>query len=218
MQSASRQQGKISTLKEFNSHSFTTGASYLGQLWFRPIIDFSIPTKQVYQRISAWQLQSFGDARGKFDFSNQVVILAPGGYDGALDNFVVPKAMAYWQLREKGVGNANTERSSVYTGGEAHAYMVQHFLTQRLVVPIPTVIMVFASALLAKGFVLLVDRRIILPVNRVHHILSLLVLTGGYVLISWQFFVGASILIPCVVPLASVWVVSFSHCWGRDYA
>lgn len=218
LQSDSQEEGKISILKEFTSHPVTTGASYLGQLWFRPIIDFSIPANRVFQRIPAWQLNGLAAFGEKADFSNQVVILAPGGYDGVLDNFAVPKAMAYWQVRERGVVKANTEGLSVYTGGEAHAYMFQHFLTQRLVVPIPTVIMVFVLALLAKGFVLLVDRRIILPVNRVHLILSLLVLTGGYVMISWQFFVGAAILIPCLFPLASVWIVSFSHYWGRDYA
>ncbi|MFP4100385.1 hypothetical protein [Coleofasciculus sp.] len=53
-------------------------------MWFHPIIDFSIPPAQVYQTIPAWELLEDSAISSQLsNLSQQVVMIAPGGYGEA---------------------------------------------------------------------------------------------------------------------------------------
>ncbi len=118
----------------------TAFSYYLSQMWLHPIIDFSIPPKQVYQTVPAWKLL-------EENFSSPspppIILIAPGGYGEAgfsknnEDNFELPAAMSYWRNQE----NPDNTRG-VLTGGKAHAYMTHHYLNNRMVMPIPDLWMI----------------------------------------------------------------------------
>jgi hypothetical protein len=194
-----------------------TAFSYqMGQTWLHPIMDFSIPPDQVYQRLPAWQLlRAQGDAPQLRHLGKQAVMLVPGGYLEAgvskegEDNFPLPGAIAYWRNQPGSFDN-----SRIFTGGEAHAYMVHHFVTGRLVIPIPDVWIVPLAAFLGKVAVLA-----LLPPNRRRHmrksfspfrgesgrIIVLGIATAGYGLVSLQVYISSAILFPCLLPSAIVW-------------
>ena len=135
----------------------------LGQMWLHPIIDFSIPLNQVYQRLPAWQLLEKSADSLKLDPKQQpVVMIAAGGYAEAgaskagEDNFPVPAAVDYWRSNPSESTPPNMR--GVFPGGEAHAYMIHHLLNQRLVVPIPDLWLVGLAALLGKGTALALEK------------------------------------------------------------
>lgn len=171
----------------------------LKQIWLNPIVDFSIPPEQVYNSIPAWQL-----LEGKKLLPNlqqQVVIIAAGGYDEAGishdggDNYQdeeLPPAIEYWRPQNK-----------VFTGGEYNAYMVHHFLTRRLVVPIPDLWMVILAIFLGKTWYLWQKKHrkynwqwLILPT----------IITGFYGIMSLQLYISSTaILLPCLLPSFTLW-------------
>ncbi len=201
-----------------------TALSYwLGQMWLHPIIDFSIPPNQVYHRIPAWELleggvgnlvetryiaSGVGDKLGKFPVSSssglqgQVVIIAPGYSDAGVskdgeDNFELPAAVAYWRGQEN---SAN----KLFTGGEYHAYMVHHLLTQRLVVPIPDLWMIGIAILLGKIIYLWRQRK-------QHHpssgLIPVTIITVVYGLVSLQFYISSTaVLLPWFLPSVTLWI------------
>lgn len=104
-------------------------------LGITPILDFSLRPEQVYQKIAAWDLLE----RPLHDpvlqqLSQQIVIIASGGYDQADDNFSVPLAVSFWRSRS---AQATTQPLQIFSGGEAHAYAVHHWLTPHRVWRIP---------------------------------------------------------------------------------
>lgn len=170
------------------------------QMWCQPIIDFSIPPAQVYQRIPAWELLESKVGSPKLRYvKQQVVIIAPGGYGEAgvikegQDNYPLPAALSYWF-------NGQQQSRSSFTGGEAHAYIVHHFLTFRLVIPIPDLWAIALAALLGKPVTLaLLGRRR----------LAIALLLGGtivYGLVSLQVYIWAAVLLPWLLPSLMFWV------------
>lgn len=165
--------------------------------WLQPILDFSIPPDQAYDSIPAWQLDGSLDTTPPL-LQEQVVIIAPAGYDQAEDNFHVPMAVAYW--RERRSLGANTPE--IFTGGEAHAYTVHHLLRQHLIVPVPDFWMIGVSALLGKGITLIL-------VNSQHQrrwAIALVAATVVYGLVSLQAYVSASVALPWLLSSAAFWV------------
>jgi hypothetical protein len=198
----------------------TNSVNQFGQRWLHPIIDFSIPSEQVYQRLPAWQLLAKPANSLKLDrYQQPVVIIAPGGYGEAgvgaegEDNFPVPAAVGYWRSQEN-----PPDRRQVFPGGEVHAYMIHHFLNQRFVVPIPDLWLVGIAALLGKGTALALEQAkgeskkgkgklvgFLLPSTRGKW---LLVMAGGtaiYGLASLQLYTTAAVLLPYVIPAATFW-------------
>ncbi|TVR06431.1 MAG: CHASE2 domain-containing protein [Phormidium sp. GEM2.Bin31] len=121
-------------------HPVTLWSYRWRQRWLQPLLDFSLPPQVIYERVLAWQLLESPEATlaelRREDWSDAIVIIAAGGYyeagidrDGG-DNLSPPPAIRYWQRRQ-GQGRA------AFMGGEAHAYMTHHFLTNHLVIPIP---------------------------------------------------------------------------------
>ncbi|MEH2440697.1 CHASE2 domain-containing protein [Nostoc sp.] len=177
-----------------------TALSYqLWQMWVHPIADFSIPPNQIYHTIPAWKVLE--NQTPPQDLQQQVVIIIPGGYDEAgiskdgEDNFTgadLPPAIKYWQP------NIN-----VFTGGEYHAYMIHHLLTQRLVIPIPD--------LWLTGIGLLIGKILYLQQNRIQKyrwqwFLLMTILTGFYGIVSLELYISATaILLPWMLPSIGLW-------------
>ena len=187
-------------------HPITASGYLFGQMWLHPIIDFSIPPTQIYERIPAWKfLQMKTDSPQLKNLDQQVVMIAPGGYSddpgvplGSQDNFPVPAAVNYWRSQQ----NPPDPRRFI-TGGEAHAYMFHHFLKQRLVVPIPDLWMIGVAALLGKGTALLLEqnqRR-----SRSSGAMLLVSATAVYGVVSLQLYIGAAVLLPWFLPSLTLW-------------
>ena len=177
-----------------------TALSYwLSQMWLHPIADFSIPPNQIYNTTPAWKILE--SQTSYQDLHQQVVIIIPGGYDEAgisqdgEDNFAganVPPAIKYWQP------NIN-----LFTGGEYHAYMVHHLLTQRLVIPIPDLWLIAIGLLIGKTFYLQQYKN---PKYRWQWLLLMTIFTGFYGIISLQLYISATaILLPWMLPSIGLW-------------
>lgn len=160
-------------------------------LWLHPIVDFSVSPMYAYERISAYEVLE-DDILPKI--GERVVIIAPGGYEEAglyeegSDNFHVPLALKLVKKQ--------------FTGGEYHAYMLHHLLTQRLVVPIPTFWLVLVAAFLGKGIQLMLAGN---PFRRRQWAIALGWASVAYVFVSFQLYISAAVLIPCVFPLIVFW-------------
>jgi hypothetical protein len=197
------------------------------QMWLHPIVDFSIPPEQVYQRVPAWQLlESKADSpvqrqlMATFAGKRQpVVIIAPGGYAEAgvsavgEDNFPLPAALSYWRSQQN-----PPDPRKVFPGNEAHAYMINHFLNQRLVVPIPDLWLVGIAALLGKGTALALEKGkgergkgkgkrllFLLPDTKGKAVLFLASGTAVYGLASLQLYITAAMVLPWTLPVVTLW-------------
>ncbi|MGP1374989.1 MAG: CHASE2 domain-containing protein [Almyronema sp.] len=186
-------------------HPLTYASYALGLRWLQPLLDFSIPPEQVYVTVPAWQLlespQNTLQTLGLASLENTIVLIIAGGYDEAgvtvegEDNVATPRAIAFWR-HQSGQGNRG------FTGGEAHAYMTHHFLTQHFVVPIPNLGLVLLAALVGKTVVL-----IALPtVNRAWLWGGLSFATIAYGWLSLQLYISALIMLPWLLPCLTVWI------------
>ncbi|HEY9873984.1 MAG TPA: CHASE2 domain-containing protein, partial [Candidatus Obscuribacterales bacterium] len=216
LNSNSKQNPTVAFLKSRQArlHPIATFSELFDQLWLKPLIDFSIPPNQVYQRIPAWQLLE--DYRLP-DLQEKVVIIAAGGYDQAgvttwgEDNFPVPLAIAYWRERLKSLnneGDRTTVNPQVFTGSEAIAYTIHHLLKQRLVIPIPDLWMIAVAVLLGQGTILILQRR---RLRRGW----LVGVTVAYGLVSLQVYISAAVLLPVLLPSAALWVCVLGRRWQR---
>lgn len=198
--------------------------NWLNSNWFHPIIDFSIPPNKLYQSISACDLTSNTCKSNRIpkNLKNKIVFIIPGGYEEAgidtegEDNSSIPLAVAFWS----GWGDGEFPKS------EAHAYMIHHLLTKRLVIPIPDILIVVIAALLAKsiGIVILDNperqkkflnklvlfRQKLFPeLQNINEqqlvIIGLGIATTSYVIISFQLFIAPGILLPCFLPSVIFW-------------
>ncbi len=176
----------------------------LGQMWFHPIVDFSIPPELVYNRVPAWQILRH-DSRELLrlnSLQHQVTIISPAYGEAGVsqvgeDNSPLPAATRYW------LNTASpAERRQVLTGGEAHAYMVHHFLNRRLVVPIPDVWAIGVAAILGKVTAIVIQRR---HRQRQRWAMALASTTVAYGLVSLQVYLSAAIILPWFLPSLTVW-------------
>jgi hypothetical protein len=198
----------------------TNWAYLLQQMWLHPIIDYSIPPEQVYQRLPAWKLlESPVDSLKLNNQQQPIVLIAAGGYDEAgvaadgHDNFPLPLAVGYWRSHQN-----PPDPRQILPGGEAQAYMIHHLLNQRLVVPIPDLWLVVLAALLGKGTALLLKRvreerkndkqkllLLVLPSARGTALLLLGGATTIYGLASLQLYISTAVLLPWVLPVSTFW-------------
>ena len=207
----------LAFLQQAQPHPFVHFTQSLNRLWLRPIIDFSIPPDVVYDRLSAGQLLTDSQKPTKNTFDQQIIIIASGGYPQAgvtlgADNFPVPLAVAYWRERF-GLASGSSHN---FTGSEANAYMIHHLITQRLVVPIPTLWAIAIAALFGKGLTLLLEKQ--------HYQRQLLAVgiagTGTVVivgLVGLQLYLAAGILIPWLLPSAIFLLYLYSSFRSKHY-
>ncbi len=192
-------------------HPLTNWAYLLRQWWLHPIIDFSIPPKQVYQTLPAWKLlEEPTEIDDLIPVEPYVVLIAPGGYGEAgvdtegEDNYPVPTALAYWRSQQN-----PPDLRSIFPGGEAHAYMVHHWLNRRLVTPIPDLWMIGIAVLLGKGTILAFGQ---ISPKQWKRIILLIGATGIYAGVSLQLFITGGLLLPWLLPTVTFWtylVVAF---------
>lgn len=206
--------GRVQPLTQFSYQ--------LKQMWLLPIIDFSIPPDQVYKSIPAWKLL---ETSSNFPQQQQpVVLIAPGGYSEAgisargEDNLPLPPAVKYWRTLKN-----PSDLSRWFPGGGAHAYMIHHFLTQRIVTPIPDLWLVLIAALLGKGIILALEKvneqkekqfLWLLPDSKGKWLVLLTSGSAIYGLASLQLYISAAVVLPWVIPTATLWsfvLLSFSQ-------
>ncbi len=185
-------------------HPLTNWAYLWRQWWLHPIIDFSIPPEQVYQTLPAWKLLEKPTSIEKLTLEESyVVLIAPGGYGEAgvstegEDNFPVPSAMAYWRSQQ-----TPRDLRSVFTGGEAHAYMVHHWINRRLVTPIPDLWMIGIAVFLGKGTILAFGQ---VSPKQWKRMVLLILATGIYGGVSLQLYITGGILLPWLLPSVMFW-------------
>ncbi|MEM9214941.1 MAG: CHASE2 domain-containing protein [Cyanobacteria bacterium P01_F01_bin.150] len=190
------------------------------QRWLDPLIDYSLPPHQVYEEVPAWTLFD-GQVRPQLgDLDQQVVLLVPGGYaeagikDGE-DNRPPTLAMRYWYEQRNPIDG----RQRNLTGGEIHAYRLHHFMTQRLVIPIPDLWLLLLASLLGKAIALQWQK----PHNHSGnhnpwHWVGIGI--GGsfvYGIISLELYLSSTaILLPISVPLLALWLYIAPMAFSSD--
>jgi CHASE2 domain-containing sensor protein len=201
-----RQQDEIRLPDRAYLKSITSFSYLFHQIWFQPLIDFSIPPEQVYKTVSAWDLIESPEVAlqklGRKNLEDVVVIIVPGGYreagltDGE-DNFPAPPAIKYW----------NDAYS--LTGGETHAYLVHHLINERLVMPVPTIGIILIAALAGKAILIGLSR------NRLSNsrwiLFSLSITTVTYGILSLQLYISAAVMVPWLLPVLTLWTYIFLH-------
>lgn len=203
---SSIQNPEIAFLRQLHLSPITGFSKNFEQLWLQPILDFSIPSDRIYNRIAAWQLLGNSLETSKLKrLHQQVVIVGAGGYVEAgvtkegEDTYSVPFAVKYWN-----------KQSSKFTGAELHAYTIHHLLTQRLVVSIPDLWMVGVAVLLGKGTALVVKQQ----QQQQHwkkslksrYLIGLVSATAIYGLAGLQIYLSAAVLLPWSLPSAAFWI------------
>lgn len=181
------------------SPKFTTYLGYsLGQMWLHPIVDYSLPPNQIYTPIIARNLLE-RTTDNPLELSQQIILIVPNYATAGIDkegedNFPAPAAIQHW----------HNNPHQVLTGGKYHAYLIHHFLRQRLVIPIPDLWMIGLAALLGSGTVLLCQNR--MP-KRQKSIIIWLVGTAIYSLVSLELYTSAvAIVLPIVLPIVTIWI------------
>lgn len=213
--SSNQQNNYTLFLKNLNLSPLTIISQIFGQNWLRAIVDFSLPPDVVYDYLPVWKLLENSEELNSYDFAQQLIIIAPGGYNEAgitlgKDNFAMPLAVAYWRER-LGLNNIS---SGKFTGSEAHGYMIHHLLTERLVIPIPNLWAIALTTLLAKGIILQLDkfyqRKKLLK-------LGLTGVTGIYGLVGLQLYITAEVLIPWLLPSLTFLIYIWFFSRNKDY-
>ena len=184
-----------SSSKQLHLSALTRFSQAFGQNWLQPIVDFSIPPDRAYRAVSAEDLRTNPDLAAK-----PIVIIAPGNYDQAglkgqgEDVFAPPLPFSLWHPNSPNVK---------FTGGEFHAYMVHHLLTNRLVVPIPDLWMIAIAALFAKGVVLLIKDS---HYSRRRLFVGLIGSNAIFGIVGLELYQAAAILIPWIFPSILFWI------------
>ncbi|AKG20375.1 CHASE2 domain-containing protein [Calothrix sp. 336/3] len=203
--------GEVLTSARTQLQPLTAFSYNFRQTWLHPIIDFSIPPRQVYETIPAWKLL---DSSQKLQ--QQIVIVAPGGYEEAgtgqnnEDNFDLPAGMAYWRNQE----NPDNTRG-VLTGGEVHAYMTHHYLHNRMVLPIPDIWAIALAILLGKFISDYLSNH---PEQKLKQVILLSVGSTAYTIISLQLYISSiAILLPWLLPTATFWFYILPVIWKDKF-
>lgn len=92
----------------------------------------------------------------------------------------------------------------ILTGGEYHAYLVHHFLNQRLVIPLPDLWLILLAALVGAGTVYLEQNRFL---QRQKIVIVLIAGTVIYSLFSLELYISAAaIALPIFLPISTIWI------------
>ncbi|MEM7553044.1 MAG: CHASE2 domain-containing protein [Cyanobacteria bacterium P01_A01_bin.84] len=186
------------------------------QIWFHPIIDYSIPNKKVYKTIFACELLNTCEIRSNRqtilnNINQKIVIIAPGIYkdmdkykEQAKDNRNLPLAIAYW--RNQGGWNDFFDGRKTFTGGESHAYMIHHFMNRDLVIPIPDFVMILFASILGKTIKVKALKSTIFRYLILQYIAYfILVYILFSLVISLQIYITARVLTPWLFPSITLW-------------
>jgi CHASE2 domain-containing sensor protein len=194
----------------------------LGQRWLQPIIDYSIPPNQVYNRVAAWELhEGVLFPTSPNNLSNQIVIIAQGGYseagvketggyDRVPDSHSLPLATNYWR-----------PYASKLTGAEIIAYEIYQLLNQHLVILVPDLWMIGIAVIVGKATAILITWRCREKRNYKRRIKFSAVLFSAialYGLIGLELFVSTSILLPFALPSSMFLVYALPTALRKKHA
>ncbi len=184
------------------------------QVWMRPIVDFSMPPASVYATVPAWQFLNTNPEQLRQLYPQPVVMIAPGGYDlqpgvSGADQFPVPAAMQYWWQQQ------NLQVPESITGAEIHAYLFEHFSSDRLMIPIPDLWMLGLAVIVGKGLVVLS----LYWGDRWHGVAILTTTTMIYGILSLQLYVTAALVLPWSLPTLLILIYGIpALVWRNRYA
>lgn len=182
---------------------------HLKQRWFHPTIDFSISPDRVFKKITAKDLLAMsGDKKQSLP---PVAIIAAGEYgnmglpQGNPDGYPIPDAFQYWR---------DENRLEIH-GGEIHAFMVEHTLTQRRIYWIPDIFAIALAVVLGTSFKQIFTNKKQLPSRRkfLYFGSAIAVL---YVAISLQVYVGWQLAIPIALPAIALSSYIVSIFWRQS--
>ncbi len=200
----------LKSLYQLRLSPWSSISRWWNQRWLHPLLDYSLPPNAIYTKISSHQLLQTPETQlaRQFDWQDRVVIVASGAYDEAgtglaRDYIDSPSAIAYWRAQ----AGDRTEGFKRFTGGETNAYAVHHFLRRHYLTPVPDLWLVGVGALVGAGIVLLFQQQ---STDRQHSYrhrqLALLLTSLGYGWVSLQIGITAQLLLPWLLPVATVWV------------
>ncbi|MEO1559125.1 MAG: CHASE2 domain-containing protein, partial [Cyanobacteria bacterium J06632_19] len=178
--------------KHQNKGKLLSILNWRSPLGLQPVVDFSIPAQQIYTKIPAWKLIENADINEFPLLPQQVVLIAVSSDDrfgvaaGQPDRFPTPSAIYY------------RTQQDWFTGGESLAYMTHHFLTRRMVIPIPDIWMIVLAVIFGKITTYLIKEK--LKFNQKQTLYAstgALIVYGAAVL---QIYISAAILIPLLLP------------------
>ncbi|MFG6100821.1 CHASE2 domain-containing protein [Leptothoe sp. EHU-05/26/07-4] len=190
-------------LQNLSQQHLSALSRLLKQRWLQPILDFSIPADQVYQTISSSELL---EPSASLTWKNQIVLIGAGGYGGAglgdtKDYTEPPPAVVYWHHQRYSA--QSTYPPGRFTGTEAHAYAIHHFLERHQVVPIPTLWMVGVASFLGAGSAIVARRH---DLSQRQRWLTIILFSAASGLVGLQMHITASVLMPWLLPTATVWL------------
>jgi hypothetical protein len=179
-------------------------------LGMRSIIDFSIPPDQTYERLPSWKFLNlpFPNPELTQKLKQRVVIVAPGGYSDAEDNFPVPLAVAYWCHSRHWFVQKTVDCPEVFTGGETHAYMVHQLLSSHRVALVPDFWAIGIAFILGKWSNLRLLKQDVR--QRKRQALVLVGATTAYGLVGLQVYIWLSVSIPWFLPSVMFWTYVLS--------
>jgi hypothetical protein len=114
----------------------STIASWVGQQWLTPWIDYSIAPDLAYRAVNAQTfLQTNFDQLASVPQPPQILLFVPSE---EFDEASLPMALRFFSAQEK------------IAGGEVHAYQIANLLQQGLIIPIPDLWMIGLVGLICK--------------------------------------------------------------------
>ncbi|MDJ0734322.1 MAG: CHASE2 domain-containing protein [Nostocaceae cyanobacterium] len=180
--------------KHQNQGNLSNISQWRSPFGLQPLVDFSIPPAQVYTKIPAWKLIENPNINEFPLLSQQVVLIAVSSDErlgiapGLPDRLPSPFATHYWT------------QQNWLTGGESLAYMTHHFLTRRMVIPIPDFWMIGMAAILGKITVYLLQKK-----SKLSHVKIIIGSLGAVILygiVGLQLYISAAVLLPWLLPSA----------------
>jgi hypothetical protein len=202
---------EIAFLQHAQASSLSLWFEQVGQLWLRPINDFSIPPEQVYNSLPAWKLLAgqFDRSQLQRNLNQQVVCIVPWGYSEAgvmqpgADNFPLPLAIAFWRALQDEAQDPATSTEPFFSGAEAQAYMIYSFVRQQFVTPIPDAWMILLAAIAGKASILKFGNA---PFQGRRGTLSIALGIILYGAMALQLYISTALLFPWLLPSMMFWV------------
>jgi CHASE2 domain len=192
------------TQPQFQLKPITELSSRFNQMWLHPIVDFSIPPAQVYERIPVWQVLESPKNKGlPIQNLQQILILASGGSEEEMSDDSDNSPMAIWYWR-----NFNGKQKFYpkdFTTGEYYAYITHHLLTRKLLIPIPDLWMIGLAVIFGKGFVFVMRRKRLGAQKS--HLRTHAWFWGGamvYGVVALQIFVSYAVVLPWLLPMIAL--------------
>ncbi len=187
----------LNFLKQASVQPITEVSEYFQQRWLQPIIDYSLPPETVYQTIPAYKFLN-----QKESIKGQVVLIASGDYpeariDDGQKDYLEPPPLAIK------FGDISISK---FTGGQANAYMIHHWLNRHLVIPLPDLWLILVTAWLGRTITVQLESS---SIKTKRLMLKLLTVNALFFLVSLQAYVSLNILFPFFLPSVTFWLFVF---------